>query len=48
MGALELDRLSWPEVKAELEGGRDAVVIALGATEQHGPHPWAPTYACGR
>jgi len=38
MGALELDQMSWPEVKAELEGGRDTVVMALGATEQHGPH----------
>jgi creatinine amidohydrolase len=38
MSALELDRLSWPEVKAELEAGRDTVVIAFGATEQHGPH----------
>jgi creatinine amidohydrolase/Fe(II)-dependent formamide hydrolase-like protein len=38
VGALELDRLSWPEVKAELEAGRDTVVIAFGATEQHGPH----------
>ena len=38
MGALELDRLSWPEVRAEQEAGRDTVVIAFGATEQHGPH----------
>lgn len=38
MGAVELDRMSWPEVKAELEGGRDTVVMAFGATEQHGPH----------
>jgi len=38
MGALALDQLSWPEVKAELDGGRDTVVIAFGATEQHGPH----------
>jgi creatinine amidohydrolase len=38
VGALELDRLSWPEVKAELDGGRDTVVVAFGATEQHGPH----------
>ncbi len=38
MGAIELDRLSWPEVKAELDAGRDTVVIAFGATEQHGPH----------
>jgi creatinine amidohydrolase/Fe(II)-dependent formamide hydrolase-like protein len=38
MGALELDKLSWPEVQAELEKGRDTVVVALGATEQHGRH----------
>ncbi len=38
MGALELDRMTWPEVKAELQRGRDTVVVAFGATEQHGPH----------
>lgn len=38
MGALELDKLTWPEVEAEIAGGRDTVVIAFGATEQHGPH----------
>src|ERR671930_578427 len=38
MGALELDKLTWPEVQSELEAGRDTVVIALGATEQHGRH----------
>jgi len=38
MGALELDKLTWPEVKAQLEGGRQTVVIAFGATEQHGHH----------
>jgi creatinine amidohydrolase len=38
MGALELDRLTWPEVCAEVERGRDTVVVAFGATEQHGPH----------
>jgi creatinine amidohydrolase len=38
MGALVLDRMSWPEVKAELEAGRETVVVAFGATEQHGPH----------
>jgi creatinine amidohydrolase len=30
--------MSWPEVRAELDAGRDTVVIAFGATEQHGPH----------
>jgi creatinine amidohydrolase len=38
MTAIELDRLTWPEVRAEIEGGRDTVVVAFGATEQHGPH----------
>src|SRR5215216_4636275 len=38
MAALELDKLTWPEIQAELEAGRDTVVIAFGATEQHGLH----------
>jgi creatinine amidohydrolase/Fe(II)-dependent formamide hydrolase-like protein len=38
MGALELDKLTWPQVKAEIEAGRDTVVLAFGATEQHGRH----------
>jgi len=38
MSVIDLDRLSWPEVQRELEAGRDTVVIAFGATEQHGPH----------
>ena len=38
MAAVELDKVTWPEVKAAIEGGRDTVVLAFGATEQHGPH----------
>jgi len=38
MSAIQLDELSWPEVRAEIDAGRDTVVVALGATEQHGPH----------
>jgi creatinine amidohydrolase len=38
VGALELDRMPWPDVRTEIERGRDTVVIAFGATEQHGPH----------
>ena len=38
MGAVELDRMSWPEIGAEQERGRDTIVMAFGATEQHGPH----------
>jgi creatinine amidohydrolase len=35
---IELDTLTWPQVKTEIEAGRDTVVVALGATEQHGRH----------
>src|SRR4030042_2485567 len=38
MGALLLERMTWPEVRAEVQGGRDTVVVPLGAVEQHGPH----------
>jgi creatinine amidohydrolase/Fe(II)-dependent formamide hydrolase-like protein len=38
VGALEIDRMTWPEVQAEQARGRGTVVIAFGATEQHGPH----------
>jgi creatinine amidohydrolase len=38
MTSVELDKLTWPEVEAELRGGRNTVVIAFGATEQHGLH----------
>jgi creatinine amidohydrolase len=38
VGALELDRMTWPDVKTAIETGRDTVVVAFGATEQHGPH----------
>ena len=33
-----LDRLTWPEVRAALDDGFTTVVLACGATEQHGPH----------
>lgn len=38
MGALELETLTWPEIRREIEGGRDTVVVAFGAIEQHGHH----------
>jgi creatinine amidohydrolase len=38
MGALLLERMTWPEVRAEVEGGRDTVLVPFGAVEQHGPH----------
>jgi len=38
MPALYLDRMTWPEVKGEINNGRDTVVVPLGSTEQHGRH----------
>ena len=38
MAAVELDKLTWPEVRAELRAGRETVVVAFGATEQHAHH----------
>ena len=38
MAAIELDALTWPQVRAQIDVGRDTVVLALGATEQHGRH----------
>ena len=38
MGALHLERMTWPEVREELSRGRTTVVVPFGAFEQHGPH----------
>lgn len=38
MGAADLYTLSWPEVRQEIEGGRDTIVLPFGAVEQHGHH----------
>jgi creatinine amidohydrolase len=38
MTALYLDRLTWPDIKAEIQNGRDIVVVPFGSTEQHGRH----------
>jgi creatinine amidohydrolase len=38
MTALHLDRMTWAEVKEEIQKGRDTVVVPFGSTEQHGKH----------
>ena len=38
MTALYLDRMTWAEVKEEIQKGRDTVVMPFGSTEQHGRH----------
>jgi creatinine amidohydrolase/Fe(II)-dependent formamide hydrolase-like protein len=38
MRSIYLEELSWPDVKAAIQGGVDTVIFAVGSTEQHGPH----------
>jgi creatinine amidohydrolase len=38
MGEKVLEHMAWTEVHAAIEAGHDTVVVAFGATEQHGPH----------
>jgi creatinine amidohydrolase len=38
MGAVDLERMTWPEVKEEIDAGRDTIVLSFGAVEQHGHH----------
>jgi creatinine amidohydrolase len=38
LAAAELYTLSWPEVRQEIERGRDTILLSFGAVEQHGPH----------
>ena len=45
MAALELESLTWPEVREEIQAGRDTIVVAFGAVEQHGHHLPMGTYA---
>ena len=35
---LQLERLTWPEIRDELEAGKDTVICVVGSIEQHGPH----------
>ena len=38
MAAIYLDRLTWADVKTEIENGRDTVLVPFGSTEQDGRH----------
>lgn len=33
-----LERMTWPEVAAALDGGATTAIVPCGAVEQHGPH----------
>jgi creatinine amidohydrolase len=36
--SLRLEELTWTDVRDALDAGYDRVIVAAGATEQHGPH----------
>ena len=38
MTPVHLDRLTWADIKSEIENGRDTVIVPFGSTEQHGRH----------
>jgi creatinine amidohydrolase len=35
---IRMEEMNWPDIKTAIESGFKTVVIAVGSTEQHGPH----------
>jgi creatinine amidohydrolase len=38
MKTIRMEEMSWPDVRAALAAGYTTAVVAVGSTEQHGPH----------
>ena len=38
MATIRMEEMTWPDVRAAIEGGFTTVVVGVGSTEQHGPH----------
>ena len=38
METIQMNRMNWPDIKSAIEDGFTTVVLAIGSTEQHGPH----------
>jgi creatinine amidohydrolase len=38
MKTIRMEEMNWPDIKMAIESGFKTVVIAVGSTEQHGPH----------
>lgn len=38
MKTIRMEEMSWPDIRAALAAGFTTAVIAVGSTEQHGPH----------
>jgi creatinine amidohydrolase len=36
--AIRMEEMNWPDIKRAIESGFTTVVVAVGSTEQHGPH----------
>jgi creatinine amidohydrolase len=36
--SIRMDEMTWPDIKSAIEQGYMTVVVAVGSTEQHGPH----------
>jgi creatinine amidohydrolase len=35
---IRMEEMTWPAIRAAIDAGRTTVVVAVGSTEQHGPH----------
>lgn len=46
MKTIRLEEMTWPDIKAAIEKGFTTVVVAVGSTEQHGPHLPEMTDSC--
>lgn len=38
MNMIRMEEMNWPDVRAAISAGFTTVVVAVGSTEQHGPH----------
>jgi creatinine amidohydrolase len=38
MNTIRMDQMTWPDIKSAIEKGSESVIVAVGSTEQHGPH----------
>ncbi|TFG86888.1 MAG: creatininase family protein, partial [Gemmatimonadales bacterium] len=38
MKTIRMEEMNWPDIRSAIEGGFATVVVAVGSTEQHGPH----------
>jgi creatinine amidohydrolase len=38
LNSIRMAEMTWPDIKSAIEQGYTSVIIAVGSTEQHGPH----------